>query len=205
MPVLAVLAVLSMAGGNIAALAQTSVKRLLAYSAIAHGGYALLAFFGNARQMLPALLFYVITYALTTVGAFGVVSVVEEATGGDAIKNFAGLSKRAPGLSLCLMVFLLSLGGIPPLAGFIGKFFLFSAVVSFGENLGLLWLVILAIAMSAVSFYYYLRVLKAAYVEDAAAEAPAIKVPLLTFLALALLALLVILLGCAPGLLTQFL
>jgi NADH-quinone oxidoreductase subunit N len=103
------------------------------------------------------------------------------------------------------MVFLLSLGGIPPLAGFIGKFFLFSAVVSFGENLGLLWLVILAIAMSAVSFYYYLRVLKAAYVEDAAAEAPAIKVPLLTFLALALLALLVILLGCAPGLLTQFL
>ena len=133
------------------------------------------------------------------------VTVVEEATGGDAIKNFDGLSKRAPGLSLCLMIFLLSLGGIPPLAGFIGKFFLFSAAVSAGANLGLLWLVILAIAMSAVSFYYYLRVLKAAYVEDAAAEAPAIKVPLLTFLALVLLALLVILFGCAPGLLTQFL
>ena len=108
-------------------------------------------------------------------------------------------------MSLCLLIFLLSLGGIPPLAGFIGKFFLFSAVVSFGENLGLLWLVILAIAMSAVSFYYYLRVLKAAYVEDAAAEAPAIKVPLLTFLTLVLLALLVILLGVAPGLLTQYL
>jgi NADH-quinone oxidoreductase subunit N len=151
------------------------------------------------------MMFYVITYALTTIGAFGVVTVVEEATGGDAIKNFNGLSKRAPGLSLCLMVFLLSLGGIPPLAGFIGKFFLFSAAVSFGENLGLLWLVILAILMSAVSFYYYLRVLKAAYVEDAATDAPAIKVPLPTFLALILLALLVILLGCAPGLLTQFL
>ena len=103
------------------------------------------------------------------------------------------------------MIFLLSLGGIPPLAGFIGKFFLFSAALSAGANLGLLWLVILAIAMSAVSFYYYLRVLKAAYVEDAAEGAPAIKVPALTMLALVLLTAMVILLGCAPGLLTQFL
>jgi NADH-quinone oxidoreductase subunit N len=97
------------------------------------------------------------------------------------------------------------LGGIPPLAGFIGKFFLFSAVVASGKNLGLLWLVILAIAMSAVSFYYYLQVLKQAYVLDAAEGAPAIKVPALTLLALALLAALVILFGCAPDLLMQFL
>jgi len=165
----------------------------------------LLGILSNTPASASAMMFYVITYALTTIGAFGVVTVVEAATGGDAIADFKGLSKRAPGLSLCLMIFLLSLGGIPPLAGFIGKFFLFSAVVGVGANLGLLWLVILAIAMSAVSFYYYLRVLKAAYVEDAAAEAPAIKVPLLTFLALVLLALLVILFGCAPGLLTQYL
>jgi NADH-quinone oxidoreductase subunit N len=178
---------------------------MLAYSAIAHAGYMLLGVLSNTPASASAMMFYVITYAITTIGAFGVVTVVEEATGGDAIKNFAGLSRRAPGLALCLMIFLLSLGGIPPLAGFIGKFFLFSAVVSFGEHLGLLWLVILAILMSAVSFYYYLRVLKAAYVQDAADDAPAIKVPLLTFLALALLALLVILFGCAPGLLTQFL
>jgi NADH-quinone oxidoreductase subunit N len=132
--------------------------------------------------------------------------VVEEATGGGALKNFAGLSRRAPLLSLCLLVFLLSLGGIPPLAGFIGKFFLFSATVAADEpNLGLLWLVILAIAMSAVSFYYYLLVLKQAYVLDAAEDAPAIQVPLLTLLALVVLAALVILLGCAPSLLTQFL
>jgi NADH-quinone oxidoreductase subunit N len=130
---------------------------------------------------------------------------VEEATGGDAIKNFAGLSRRAPGLSLCLLIFLLSLGGIPPLAGFIGKFFLFSAAVGAGENLGLLWLVILAIAMSAVSFYYYLLVLKQAYVQDAPEGAPAIKVPALTMLALVLLAASVVVFGCAPGLLTRFL
>ena len=205
MPVIAIIAALSMVLGNLTAIVQSSVKRLLAYSAIAHAGYMLLGILSNTPLSASAMMFYVITYALTTIGAFGVVMVVEAATGGDAIKDFAGLSKRAPGLALCLMVFLLSLGGIPPLAGFISKFFLFSAVVSVGSNLGLLWLVILAIAMSAVSFYYYLRVLKAAYVEDAAEDAPAIKVPLLTFLALALLALLVILLGCAPGLLTQFL
>ncbi len=205
MPVLAIVAALSMVLGNLTAIVQSSVKRLLAYSAIAHGGYVLLGVLAGTPSSISAMMFYIITYALTMIGAFGVVSVVEEATGGDAMANFNGLSRRAPGLALCLMIFLLSLGGIPPLAGFIGKFFLFSAVVNVGEHLGLLWLVILAIAMSAVSFYYYLRVLKAAYVQDAAENAPAIKVPGLTMLTLALLAALVVLLGCAPGLLMRFL
>ena len=205
-PVMAVVAALSMVLGNLTAIVQSSVKRLLAYSAIAHAGYMLLGVLANTPFSRTALLFYVITYALTVLGAFGVVTVVEEATGGDAIQNFAGLSRRAPGLSLCLLVFLLSLAGIPPLAGFIGKFFLFSAVAGADSNhLGLLWLVILAILMSAVSFYYYLRVLKQAYVLDAAENAPAIKVPWVTMFALVLLAGLVILLGCAPGLLTRFL
>jgi NADH-quinone oxidoreductase subunit N len=204
-PVIAIIAALSMVIGNLTAIVQSSVKRLLAYSAIAHAGYMLLGVLGNTPPSHTALMFYVITYGLTTIGAFGVVFVVEEATGSDAIANFTGLSKRAPGLALCLMIFLLSLGGIPPLAGFIGKFFLFSAAVGAEQNLGLLWLVILAIAMSAVSFYYYLRVLKAAYVEDAAENALDIKIPVATFLALALLAALVVLFGIAPGLLTQFL
>jgi NADH-quinone oxidoreductase subunit N len=205
-PVVAVIAALSMVLGNLTAIVQTSVKRLLAYSAIAHAGYMLLGVLSNTTASHSALMFYVITYGVTVIGAFGVVTVVEEATGGDALKNFAGLSRRAPLLSLCLLVFLLSLGGIPPLAGFIGKFFLFSATVAADEpNLGLLWLVILAIAMSAVSFFYYLQVLKQAYVLDAAEDAPAINVPLLTQLALVVLAALVILLGCAPSLLTQFL
>jgi NADH-quinone oxidoreductase subunit N len=203
--VVAIVAALSMVLGNLTAIVQSSVKRLLAYSAIAHAGYMLLGVLSNTPASTSALLFYVITYALTVLGAFGVVAVVEDVTGGDAIANFNGLSRRAPGLSLCLLVFLLSLGGIPPLAGFIGKFFLFSAAVGAEKNLGLLWLVILAIAMSAVSFYYYLRVLKAAYVLDAAEDAPAIKVPPLSLFAIMLLAALVILLGCAPGLLMRFL
>ena len=205
-PVIAIVAVLSMLLGNLTAIVQTSVKRLLAYSAIAHAGYMLLGVLANTPSSRSALLFYVITYALTVLGAFGVVAVVEAATGGDAMANFAGLSRRAPGLSLCLLVFLLSLAGIPPLAGFIGKFFLFSSVAGADAgHLGLLWLVILAILMSAVSFYYYLRVLKQAYVLDAAENAPAIKVPPATMVALVLLAALVILLGCAPGLLLRHL
>jgi len=205
-PVVAVIAALSMVLGNLTAIVQSSVKRLLAYSAIAHAGYMLLGVLSNTDASRSAMMFYVITYGVTVIGAFGVVAVVEEATGGDALKNFAGLSRRAPLLSLCLLVFLLSLGGIPPLAGFIGKFFLFSATVAAdGNNLGLLWLVILAIAMSAVSFYYYLLVLKQAYVEDAAKDAPAIRVPVVTTLALVLLAALVILFGCAPSLLARFL
>ncbi|HTY88424.1 MAG TPA: NADH-quinone oxidoreductase subunit N [Candidatus Acidoferrum sp.] len=201
-PVIAVVAILSMLLGNLTAIVQTSVKRLLAYSAIAHAGYMLLGVLANTPSGQSALLFYVITYALTVLGAFGVVTVVEEATGGDAIKDFAGLSRRAPLLSLCLLVFLLSLAGIPPLAGFIGKFFLFSATVAADEqNLGLLWLVVLAIVMSAVSFYYYLQVLKQAYVVDAPEDVPAIRVPLILRLTLLVLAGLVVLLGCAPGLL----
>jgi len=205
-PVITVVAALSMVLGNLTAIVQSSVKRLLAYSAIAHAGYMLLGVLANTPSSRSALLFYVITYALTVLGAFGVVTVVEAATGGDRMANFAGLSRRTPVVSLCLLVFMLSLGGIPPLAGFIGKFFLFSAAVGAdAEHLGLLWLVVLAIVMSAVSFYYYLQVLKQAWVLDAAENAPAIKVPPVTMVALVLLAVLVILLGCAPGLLTRHL
>ena len=203
MPAMALLAALSMVLGNLTAIAQTSVKRLLAYSAIAHGGYMLLAVMANNEAGMAGLLYYVITYGLATLGAFGVVQVVEDATGNDSIISFTGLSRRAPALSLCLLVFLLSLGGIPPLAGFFGKFFVFSAAVGAdGNHLGLLWLVILAIAMSAVSFYYYLRVLKAAYVADGADVTQAtnmMAVPVATLAALGLLALLVVILGCAPA------
>lgn len=199
MPVIAVVAGLSMVLGNLAAIVQSNVKRLLAYSAIAHAGYALLGILSNNTSGTASLIYYVATYGLTVIGAFGVAGVVENVTGDAKLVDFAGLSRRAPVVSVCMMVFMLSLAGIPPLAGFFGKFYVFLAAVGAAKSLGLLWLVILAIAMSAVSLYYYLQVLKQIFVADAPAGAGEIRVSLVTQVALAVLALGVVLLGCFPG------
>jgi NADH-quinone oxidoreductase subunit N len=207
-PVLAVLAALSVVVGNLAAIAQSSVKRLLAYSAVAHAGYALVGVLANQKSDgLAAVLYYATTYALTTVGAFAVVAVVQERAGDDQLATFAGLSKRSPLLAFCLMIFLLSLAGIPPLAGFFGKFYLFKAglFVKGGgaASLGLLWLVILALFMSAVSLYYYLQVLKQAFVVDAPPDAPSLTMSRVTGATLVLLAGAVLLLGAFPNLFVQ--
>src|SRR6266481_3261058 len=197
-PVVAVVAAASMVLGNLVAIVQTSVRRLLAYSAIAHAGYMLLGVLSHGGQSLAALVYYVITYGLTTLGAFGVVSVVQAQSGGDSLTNFAGLSRRAPVLSFCMMIFMLSLAGIPPLAGFFGKFYLFAAALGTGaKDLGLLWLVILALAMSAVSLYYYLQVLKQIYTADAPDGNRSMRTPISSQVVLSLLALAVALLGCA--------
>jgi NADH-quinone oxidoreductase subunit N len=201
-PVIAFLASVSIVLGNLVAITQTSVRRLLAYSAIAHVGYMLLALVSHSEQSFSALLYYSVTYALTTIGAFGVVAVVESKIGGDKLSDFAGLSRRSPILSLCMLIFLLSLAGIPPLAGFFGKFYLFTSTLA-GESrtLGMLWLVILAIAMSAVSLYYYLQVLKRIYIADVPAGTGPIRTPALSQIILCLIAFSVVLLGCAPNLL----
>jgi len=201
MPIIAVLAIASMVIGNLAAIVQTSVKRLLAYSAIAHGGYALLALFANGPRALTSLLFYVVTYALTVLGAFAVVAVVENNGTRDKLTDFAGLSRRAPLLSACMLVFLLSLAGIPPLSGFFGKFFVFTAAAAGAKNLGMLWLVIVAIGASAVSLYYYLQVLKQIYAGAVPISARAIEIKIPVQLAIVLLAILVVAFGCAPDLL----
>jgi NADH-quinone oxidoreductase subunit N len=219
---LLVAAAASMVVGNLAALAQSSVRRLLAYSAIAHAGYILLglaahptftgqgsavdfnflSFFTTLRAM-QAVLFYVLTYGLTTVGAFGVVAVVERATGSDRLDSFLGLHKRNPVLAAVLLVLFLSLAGIPPLVGFWAKFNLFAAVL--GEHAGAVpfALVCVAIAMSAVSLYYYLQVLKRAYVMPAVDDSP-IKVHPVALAALIAIAAAVIALGCFPTLLGRW-
>src|SRR5215469_4395824 len=201
-PVIAIVAALSMILGNLVAIVQISVRRLIAYSAIAHAGYMLLAVMSHSSQSLASLIYYAVTYGLTTIGAFGVVAVVEQGTGGEKLSDFAGLSRRAPLVSFCMLIFMLSLAGIPPLAGFFGKFYVFAAAIKSGApDLGLLWLVILAVAMSAVSLFYYLQVLKQIYVNDPGAATNPVKPMALTQIVLVVLALLVILLGCFPNLL----
>src|SRR5438874_9445764 len=159
-PVLAVLAAFSILIGNLVALVQTNLRRLLAYSAVAHAGYTLLGLVAGGRAGFSATLFYTTIYAFTLIGAFGVVAVVRRETGGDNLQNFAGLRARSPLLAGCMAVFMLSLAGLPPLAGFFGKFYLFSAAFRSGANHGLLWLVALALFGSLISLYYYLIVLK---------------------------------------------
>jgi NADH-quinone oxidoreductase subunit N len=217
--ILLIVAAASMIVGNLAALAQVSVRRLLAYSAIAHTGYILLGiaaqraypgvgspfqFFlsttGPAFRSANAVLYYVLTYGLTTIGAFGVVSVVERATGSDRLDSFLGLHKRNPLLAAVLGVLFLSLAGIPPLVGFWAKFNLFAAVLGVSAGPVSFALVALAVAMSAVSLYYYLQVLKRAYVMPAVDETP-IKAHPVTMGVLVAIAAAVVVLGCFPALL----
>lgn len=168
---LAILAAVSMVFGNVLALAQTSVRRLLAYSAVANTGYLLVAMSANGRAAAGAALFYVIVYGLATLGALAVSAAVERDRGNDSPAAFAGLIHRSPWQAVALLVFLTSLAGIPPLAGFVGKFALFStamAETAHRGSSGLTWLVGLAAIMSAISLYYYLSVLKQAFVRDAA-------------------------------------
>lgn len=197
-----VLAIASMLLGNLVAIVQSSVRRLLAYSAVAHAGYMLLGIMAHTRQSMAALIYYVVTYALTTVGAFGVIAIVEQTTGGDKLSNFAGFSRRAPLPAFCMFIFLLSLAGIPPLAGFFGKFYLFTGALESGfGRLGFFWLVVLAIAMSAVSLYYYLQVLKRIYVEAPPDDAEPVRASYLSQCILGVIAISIVVLGCAPDLL----
>jgi NADH-quinone oxidoreductase subunit N len=203
--ILMVLSVASMMLGNLAALAQTSVRRLLAYSAIAHAGYILLglAFFSYSNASAKAILYYILTYGLTTIGAFGVVGVVERATGSDRLDAFLGLHKRNPVLAAVLLVLFLSLAGIPPLVGFWAKFNLFAAVLGASAGPVPFALVALALGMSAVSLYYYLQVLKRAYVMPAADETPIYAHPV-TMGVLVAIAAAVVVLGCFPSLLQDW-
>jgi NADH-quinone oxidoreductase subunit N len=191
------LAVLTMVVGNILALVQKDMKRLLAYSAIAHAGYVLVALVAGADLGGIGVLFYLVVYSLTTLGSFGVVALAKsEDNGGTAIENFAGLGWSRPWLGLAMAVFMFSLAGIPPTAGFIGKFYIFGAAIQQGH----VWLAVIGVMASLVSVYYYLRVVVLMYMRPAASEAPFL-IPANAAIALALgLAVVGILfLGVYPG------
>lgn len=205
-PVLAVLAALSILVGNIVALGQRNVRRLLAYSAVAHTGYTLIGIIAGDRDGFSAALFYATVYAVTLVGAFGIVALVRRETGGDEIANFSGLFSRSPLLAGCMSIFVLSLAGIPPLAGFFAKFYVFSVALRASENYGLLWLVAVALFGSFISLYYYLMLLKAIFVDEPlfapARGVNAVRPELLARTAIAVLAAAVVLLGITPAVLT---
>lgn len=168
--ILAVLAVFSMSLGNLLALAQRNIKRMLAYSSIAHAGYILIGVAAVTGLPAPsggefigsgigAVLYYLLAYTFTNVGAFAVAIMIERALGSDAIPDYAGLSQRAPRAAFAMGIFMLSLTGVPPLALFWGKLFLFGAAI---QN-GFLWLAVAGILNSVVSLYYYAGVIWAMY------------------------------------------
>ncbi len=163
---LAAVSVATMVLGNTLAIAQKDIKRMLAYSSIAHAGYILVGLVALTRLGYAAVIFYLGVYLLSNLVAFGVVAMVEKADGSNEIADYAGLGKRAPWLALALMFALLSLSGTPPFGGFVGKAWLFGAAV----KADLVWLAIVGVLNSVIAMYYYLVVLKIAYFDPPSRE-----------------------------------
>ena len=195
LPMIAGLAVVTMTFGNLVALAQTNIKRLLAYSSIAHAGYVLVAFVAYSELGVASAIYYLIAYVVTNLAAFGVVILFARTAGTDEIQQYAGLSRRSPYLALVMLVAFLSLAGMPPLAGFFGKFYVFAAAV----NAGMIWLAFVGVLNSIIGLYYYLVVLKVVYVSPAPDGAEPIDIPNICKIALVVLSLGIILLGTASS------
>ncbi len=190
------IAVATMIGGTLAGVAQSNVKRLLAYSSIAHAGYLLVALVSANDVGKEAILFYLLAYAVTNLGAFGVVAVLERSDRSfDKISDFAGLWNERPGLAALMTLFLLSLGGFPPFAGFIAKWYVFSAAVSAGETS----LAIVGVLSSVVSVFFYLRIVVMMYMTPSDRPAPAEPVPMVARVALIASAAAVVYLGLLPS------
>ena len=165
-----VAAAATMIFGNVAALTQDNVKRMLAYSSIAHAGYALLGLVAASATGLWSVLVYMLVYGFMNLGAFGIVILLEsKGYAGETIADYAGLSRRHPGAAALMLWFMLALAGIPPTAGFMGKLYLFGAAMEGGY----VWLTVIAVIMSAVSLYYYFRIVVQMYMVDGTEAEPA--------------------------------
>ena len=160
---LCIIAVLSMFVGNLGAIMQTNIKRMLAFSSISHAGYLLIAVIAKSSLAGSGLLFYMLAYAFTTFGAFGIIILLGKKEEENLeLENYSGLAYKHPILALSMTVFLLSLGGLPPFAGFVAKFYIFSAAI----EEGFVTLVVIAVLNSAISFYYYLKVVVFMYMKE---------------------------------------
>jgi NADH-quinone oxidoreductase subunit N len=157
--ILAVLSAITMTLGNLVALKQTNIKRMLAYSSIAHAGYAMIGVVAVTELGVTSVVFYLLAYILTNLAAFGIAMAFERVTGSDEIKDYAGMSRRSPGLAIAMLVAFLSLAGMPPFGGFVAKVFVFAAAV----QVNMVWLAVVGILNSIVGLYYYLTVLKVVY------------------------------------------
>jgi NADH-quinone oxidoreductase subunit N len=193
------LAVITMTVGNIAALTQTNIKRMLAYSSIAHAGYVLIGVVAGSTRGVAAMMIYLFIYVFMQLGAFTVVVLLRRRDViGDELKDFSGLAFRHPFAAFAMLLFMLSLGGIPPTAGFMGKFWLFSAAI----DSGYVWLAVIGVLNSAISLYYYVRLVVFMYLKKETIGSEPTASPSLTFaLGVAVAATLV--LGIYPRLLFE--
>jgi NADH-quinone oxidoreductase subunit N len=190
-----IVAAATMIVGAVVGVAQTNVKRMLAYSSIAHGGYLLVALLAANDVGKGAILFYLLAYAITNVGAFGVIALLESTgAANDHVRDYAGLGAERPVLAAFMTIFLLSLGGFPPMAGFIAKWYVFTAAI----KAGYVWLAVIGVLTSVVSVFFYLRIVVMMYMTptDTPVQVPA--VPRMAGLALVVSVLLVFYLGILP-------
>ena len=209
-PALGVLAILTMTVGNLIALQQRDIVRLLAYSSVAQAGYMLIPFgiaqAGNSAVndgAVDAVVFYLAAYAVMNIGAFGVVVAVNRKTGERSIADYAGLGQRSPILAMAMTTFLLSLGGAPPTVGLWAKF----AIIQAAAGAGTVFAYALAgflVINSVIAFFYYLRVIKTMWMDEARADAPALQPGLNLSAVVTGLTVVTVLLGIVPGLVTDY-
>jgi len=198
-----VVAIATMTVGNLAAISQTNIKRMLAYSSIAQAGYILIAIPVGTEYALSAGIMQIMTHAFMKGGAFLIVATLATVAVGESINNYKGLAKRAPFMAFGMTVLLFSLAGIPPLAGFFSKFVLFSSPIQQSSVPGsewMLWLAVAAIINSAISLYYYVRIVKYMYVDEPEEGMPTekLKLPASMVAAVAICVFMVILIGVWP-------
>lgn len=193
--ILIVLSVATMGLGNVVAIVQENIKRMLAYSSIAHAGYAMIGLIVDDRLGIYSLMLYLMIYSFMNLGAFGVVILLQQGgMSGEAVNDFTGLAKKHPLYAFLMLVFMISLAGIPPTAGFVAKFYIFMAAV----NAHLTWLAVIGLLFSVVSYYFYFRVVMVMYMKEPVGEtmlaaSPALSIALLVAVAV------VVLVGVFPG------
>jgi NADH-quinone oxidoreductase subunit N len=199
--IIAILAACSMLYGNIVAIAQTKIKRMLAYSSTAHAGYLLLGIAALSAIGATGIAIYAAVYLLMQVAAFGIVAMLEKETGtGLELNDYAGLAKKRPWAAFLMSIIMLSLAGIPPFAGFFGKYYLFLAVI----NAGMTWLAIIGVISSIIASYFYLRIIVLMYFREPVHEdVLVIKENNVSYVAIGLASAALIVLGLMPGLLTD--